>query len=129
MADGFAVSDGAAVAGHGARLAAHGARLSAVGAGPIGGKGLGLLLQEGGEGALGQAAGGGRGDLLQGEQIDVQAGPGVAEGAAGDNLAPLGGGIADVLEFLGCQMRGGHEQSCLGLTPSDRGAFLQPFYG
>src|SRR5437868_2872244 len=118
MADGLAISERAAVAGQGARLVADGTQLSAVGAGALRGEGLGLLLQEGGEGALGQAAGSGAGDLLQGEQINVQAGPGVPEGTAGDNFAPLGGGVADVLEFLGCQARGGHEQSCLGLAPS-----------
>jgi hypothetical protein len=57
-----------------------------------------LLFQQGGEGALGQAGGGGAGQLLHGVEVGVQAGPGVAEGAAGDDFAPAGGGVADFLE-------------------------------
>jgi hypothetical protein len=52
---------------------------------------LGLLLQQAGEGALGQPLGGGLGQLLHGGQIDVEAGPLVAEGLVGDDFAPAGG--------------------------------------
>ena len=128
MGDGFAVGEGAAVADQRAWLVGDRAQLAAGGAGVVGGEGLGLLLQEGGEGALGQAAGGGGGDLFQGEQIDVQAGAGVTEGAAGDDLAPLGRQITDILEFFGCESRSGHGLSCLGVTPSDVEGLSCPFY-
>jgi hypothetical protein len=66
------------------------------------GQGLGLLGQQGGEGALEQPLRGGLGGLLEGEQVGVQGGAGVAEGAPGNDFAPLGGEVTDVLEFLGC---------------------------
>src|SRR5262249_7856655 len=128
VADGLVVGECAPVAGQGAWVLAHRAKLAAVRAGLLGGEGLGLLLQEGGEWAFGESAGGGLGNLLQGEQIDVQPRSGVAEGTAGDNLAPLGGQIADVLEFFGCQWRSAHGLPCLGLAPSDVSGRSGPFY-
>jgi hypothetical protein len=82
-------------------LVADGAELAAVRAGLFGRQGLGLLFQEGSEGALGQTAGGSVGDLFQGEQIDVQAGASVPESTPGNNFAPLGPQVTDFLEFLG----------------------------
>jgi hypothetical protein len=61
-------------------------------------EGLGLLFQQGGEGAFGEASGRGAGELLHGLEVGVQAGALVAEGAAGDNFAPVGGEVADFLE-------------------------------
>ena len=89
------------VAGEGAWLVADRAQPSATGAGLLGRQGLGLQLQEGAEGALGQAAGGGSGDLLEGEQIDVEARAAVPEGTPGHNLPPPGGQVVDFLEVLG----------------------------
>jgi hypothetical protein len=64
-------------------------------------EGLGLLAEQGGEGALEHSLGGGLGGLLQGEQVGVQRGAGLAERPAGNDLAPLGREITEVLEFLG----------------------------
>jgi hypothetical protein len=102
VAEGLVIGEGAPVAaGQGAGFVGERAEVAAVGAGLLGREGLGLLLQEGGEGALGQAAGGGSGDLFEGEQIDVQARAAVPEGTPGHNFPPLGGEVADFLEFLG----------------------------
>jgi len=62
---------------------------------------LGLLLEEGLQGPLREPGGGGVGDLLPGAEIDVESGPVVAEGAPGDDFAPLGGEVLEFLEFLG----------------------------
>jgi hypothetical protein len=64
------------------------------------GKGLGLLRQEGGERALGQAASGGRGDLLEGHEVEVGAGARLVQDATGDDFSPTSGEILDLLEFL-----------------------------
>jgi len=79
-------------------------------------EGIGLLFQEGGEGAFGESGRGGGCHLLQGGEIKVESGPLVAEGPAGDNFAPLGGQRADVLEVLGRNLRACHRQSCLRVT-------------
>jgi hypothetical protein len=86
------------------------------------------LLQERGEGALGQSAGGDVGDLLQGEQIDVESGSGVAERAARDDFPPLGSQIAYILEFLGCESGSGHRLSCLVLASRNGEVVSQLFY-
>ena len=102
MGDGLGVGESPAVAAEGAWLLMHRAELAAVGAGVFSRQGVGLLFEEGGEGPLRQPAGGGVGDLLQGEQVDVQAGALVAEGTAGHDFAPLGGEVTDILEFFRC---------------------------
>ena len=65
------------------------------------GQGLGLLGQQGGQGALEQPLGGGLGGLLEGKQVSVQGGAGLAEGASRNDFAPLGSEVTEVLEFLG----------------------------
>ena len=97
----------------------HGAEVLAVRTGAVRRQGLGLLLEQGGEGALEHPLGGGLGSLLQGEQVGIQGRTNIAEGTAGNDFAPLGGKITEVLEFLGCQRTGGHDLSCLGLAPRD----------
>jgi hypothetical protein len=87
--------------GQGPWLAVDGTGAAAVGAGLLAAEGLGLQLQEGVEGSFRQACRGGAGDLLQGLEVEVGAGAGLAEGAAGDNLAPLGGEGADFPEDFG----------------------------
>jgi hypothetical protein len=82
----------------------------------LGTEGLGVLFQEGGEGALGQAGGGGVGELLQGLEVGVQAGAGVAEGAAGDDFAPAGGEVTDFLEELRGKFTTRHGQYRLALA-------------
>jgi len=59
------------------------------------------LLQEGLQGALVEAGGGSLGDLLHGVEVDVQSGAVVAEGATGDDFAPLGCQITEFLELCG----------------------------
>jgi len=67
-----------------------------------------LQFEKGSKGALGQAAGGGGGDLFEGEQVNVQSRATVPEGAAGDNFTPLGGQVADSVELLGGQSGSSH---------------------
>jgi hypothetical protein len=69
------------------------AGLLAVRTGLLVGEGPRLLPQQGAERALQQPLGGGLGGLLEGEQIDVERGAGVAEGPAGNDFAPLGGEV------------------------------------
>jgi hypothetical protein len=85
---------------------------------------LGLLFQEDLQGALVEAGGGGLGDLLHGVEVDVQPRAVVAEGAAGDDFAPLGGQITEFLEFLGGELASRHGASCLGVrTTTGRSSF------
>ena len=78
-----------------------GARSLAVRTGLAIRQGLGLLFEEGGEGALEQPLSGGLGGLLQGEEVGVQGRAGVAEGTAGNDFAPLVGKVTEILEVLG----------------------------
>jgi hypothetical protein len=74
------------------------AETTAVGAGLLFGECLGLPLEEDGQSALGQAGGGGGGELLHGGELEAFAGAGfIAEGSAGDDIAPAGGQLADLL--------------------------------
>ena len=81
------------------------------------------MLQEGGERAVEQSAGGGDGDPFQGGQVGVEAWAGAAEGASGHDLAPAGRHITDILEFFGGEWRSGHALPCLGLAPKDGAKF------
>src|SRR5215468_8228696 len=65
-------------------FAMDGTEPTAGGAGLLLAQGVGLLFQEGLQGALRQTSSGGAGDLLHGIQIDVQPRAAVAEGASGD---------------------------------------------
>lgn len=86
--------EGAVFPSHEARPATGGARLLLA-------EGSSLLFQEGRESALGEPGRGRSGELFQGREGGVEPGSGLAEGPAGDNLAPLGGQITDLLEVLG----------------------------
>ncbi len=110
----------AAVDVQGPRLPSHGAGAAAVGAGLLRAEGLGLLLQGGGEGAFGQPGGGRGGERLQGGDIEVEAGAGVTEGPAGDNMAPLGGEGTDILEVVGGEGLACHRPSCLEVAETGR---------
>ena len=94
MSDGLLVGEGASPTVQGAGLAADAAELLALRTGLPVGERPGLLLQEGAQRAFQQALGGRLSHLLKGEQVPVEAGAGVAEGAAGDDFAPLGGELA-----------------------------------
>ena len=118
MAQGLALGQGAVAAGQGALGPADGARAAAVGAGLLVAEGLGLLLQEGREGAFGQAGGRGAGDLLHGAEIDVGAGAVGAEGVAGDDFAPAGGQLTDFTEVLGGELPARMVSPSLGLRGS-----------
>jgi hypothetical protein len=114
VAERLAVLDGlTAVDVQRSGLALHGAGPATAGAGLVLPEGVGLLFQEGGEGAFGKSGRGRRRDLLQGSEIGVEARSVVAESPSGDNSAPLGGQIADVLEVLGRDLSTCHRLSCL----------------
>jgi hypothetical protein len=96
-------------------LTAEGAKPPAVGTGLLRAQGVGLLFQEGLQGALGEAGGGRVGDLLHGGEIDVESGPVVAEGASGDDFAPLCGEAAEFLDVVGGKGAVCHDASCVGV--------------
>ena len=98
MADRFALGDGPAGQVQGAGFAVQGTGGAAVGAAGLFTQGLGLLFQQGGEGAFGEAGGGGAGELFQGLKIGVQAGATLAKGSAGHDFAPAGSEITDFSE-------------------------------
>jgi hypothetical protein len=98
----FVRHDGGAVAHYqGPRLAAGRAEPAAAGTGLLFAQAAGVLPREAWQGSLGQALGGGRGDRSHGGEVDVQAGALVTEGPAGNDCAPLGGPVADLLEVFG----------------------------
>ena len=101
MGDRFALLELGALHLEGASLTAEGTKASAVGAGLLWAQGVGLLFEEDLQGPLVESGGSGLGDLLHGVQIDVQPRAVVAEGAAGDDFAPLGGKVTQILEVLG----------------------------
>lgn len=78
----------------------HRTKQPAVGAGFFGAERLGLLFQQGGEGALGQPGGGGGCDLLHGLEVNVATWARLPEGTASDDFPPLGRQHADFLELL-----------------------------
>ncbi len=96
-------------------LTAQGTRSSAVGTGLLLAQGISLLFEEGLQGALGESRGGDAGDMLHGIEIDVESRAVVAEGASGDDFAPLGGEAAKFVEFLGGEGAACHDASCLGV--------------
>jgi len=98
----FAVAEFTALTDQFPWLLAHGTRVATLRTGRLWGQGLGLEFKEGRERALGQAAGSGRGDLFQGEEVQFQEFRSRSpKGAACDNFAPLGGEVTDVVELLG----------------------------
>jgi hypothetical protein len=90
-----------------------GAEGAASRAGLLRAEGVGLLFQEGGEGAFGESSSGSGGNLLQGGEVAIEAWSRVAEGPSGNNFTPLGGQIADVPEVLGGDMLPCHKLSYL----------------
>src|SRR4051812_25622255 len=100
MADGLGEGGLTALDGEIPVLVGDGTGASTVRTGGLLGQGLGLLVQQGGEGALGQAGGGGLSYLLQGREVGIQGRAGVAEGAAGYDPPPLRGQITDLLHLL-----------------------------
>src|SRR5207244_8758098 len=89
---------------------------------------LGLLFQEGGQGAFGQAGGGGAGERLDGREVGVQSPAVVAEGASGNDFAPAGGEVTDFLEKFGGKFAARHGQYYLVLVAKVWDQFLSPLY-
>jgi hypothetical protein len=92
-----------------------GTRLSTSGTGPLLAQTLGLLFEERLQGAFAEASGG------HGIEIDVESGPVVAEGAAGNDFAPLGGEVAEFVKFLGGKTAACHAASCVGVKERTKG--------
>jgi hypothetical protein len=128
VAQRLALGQLAAEEGQGPALAADRAGPAAVGARLLRSQGIGVLAEQDVEGAFGQAGRGGAGDLLHGLEIDLRAGAGVTEGAAGDDFAPLGSEVTDVLEVLGGGLTTRHGLSCLVLARLNGYAFLLLLY-
>ena len=101
MANGFVVGDGAAAAVQRAWLVADRTGLLTVRTGLVVVQGRGLLLQQDRERAFEDALGSGLGQLFHGQQVTVQTGATVAEGAAGNDFPPLIRKFTDILEILG----------------------------
>lgn len=91
----LAVFDGGPAEHHGAWLPLGGTRPATGGAEVRCRQLLGLLFQEGFDGALGESLGGGAGHVFHGRQIDVQARSIGSEGLAGDHFSPAFGENAD----------------------------------
>jgi hypothetical protein len=100
----------------------------AVRAGVLGAEGLGLLLQEGIDGALDQAAGGLQGHFLQDAEVDVQAGAIRPESTPGDDFSPPGCQLAAGPEVFRAGMSAGHGLSSLALASVAPDELLFPFY-
>ena len=117
MANRFALLQSCALHLERALLPAGDTRSSAIGTGLLLAQGVGLLFEEGVQGALGEAGRGGAGDLLHGVEIDVEPRAVVAEGASGDDFAPLGGQVTEFLKFFGGERTASHDASCVGVGP------------
>jgi hypothetical protein len=118
VADRFALSHLCALNLERAFLTTEGTRSSAVGTGLLLTQGVGLLFEEGLQGALGETGSGGVSNLLHCIEIDVEPRPVVAEGASGDDFAPLGGQVTEFLEFFGGERTASHDASCVGVGTS-----------
>src|SRR5438067_4860024 len=82
-------------------------------------QGVGLPLQQALECAFDQPGCAGLGDVLQGGHVELDS---VVTGAAGDDLAPLGGEVVQLLQFGGGEVRAWNGASCLwgGVTAQER---------
>jgi hypothetical protein len=122
VANRFALSQDGALNLERTLLAADGAGPSARRTGLLFAQGGGLLFQKGLQGAFGESSGRGAGELLHGVEIDVEPGPVVAEGASGDDFAPLGGEALELLELFGSEGAACHDASCMEVkkTTSDK---------
>src|SRR5581483_5814913 len=120
---GLAVAELATADLHGPVLVADGAK-SATGGARLGlAEALGLLGGGLLQGAGGQAAGGGDGDLFHGGEIDVEAGAVVAEGVADNDFPPLVGQVVDFLEVLGGEFPGRHDLNLFGVGANEEEEF------
>jgi len=81
-----------------------------------------LLFQQCRQSSLRQTTGGSRRNLFQGAEIQFEPWTLFAEGATGDNFAPLGGEVVNLVELLVSPSSSSHVQSFLGFMPSERRA-------
>jgi hypothetical protein len=117
MADGLVIGQGYPAANlDGTVLVGERAESATGRAGLLVRQGVGLPLQQALQGACDQPGGGGLGDTLQGGQIEAD---GVVAGAAGDDFAPLGGQVVQLLQFGGGEVRAWHGASCLWVALKD----------
>jgi hypothetical protein len=87
----------------------------ALGTGLLLAQGVGLLFQEGLQGAFGEPGGGGVSELLHGVEIDVASGAVVAEGASGNDVAPLCREVLELLQLFGCEGAMCPDASCVAV--------------
>lgn len=120
MSDGFRRREGGPGRDEGSGFGVDRTDRTALGTGLGGAQGLRLLVEEGGECPVGQPVRGGLGQLLHEIEVDVQAGARGAEGAAGNDFAPIGGEGPDFLEHLGRKRTAWHGKSCLVLAEKAR---------
>jgi len=126
VADRFVKGDlGAALDGEVSVLVIDRTEGATIGTGMLGTEGLGLLMQENAESALGQASSGSGGDLLHGGEVE---GSGLGEGASSDDFPPFGGEFADLLQFLLREFPLRHGPSSLALVSSSGSDFLFSLY-
>jgi hypothetical protein len=100
MANRLVEGQATALDSQGPVLVADETRSAAVRTGLLVAESLCLLLEEGVDCALGQAGRGSSSDLLHGLQVDGGVRARFAEGTPGDDFAPLGGEVTNLLEFL-----------------------------
>jgi hypothetical protein len=100
MANGLLVSNRGVATVQGAWLERDRAGLLTVGARLLGGQALSLLLKQGIQGALGQAARRGTGEFFQGSEAHCKSRARIAEGAPRNDFAPLGGDFTDLSELI-----------------------------
>ena len=101
-------------------VAADGTGPSAVGTRLLLAQGGGLAFEQRLQSAFGETGGRRLGDLLHGVEINLKSGAIVAEGAAGDDFAPLGGELAEFVEVVRRQVAPCHAPSSLELASSGR---------
>jgi hypothetical protein len=97
------------------------------GTGVFGAEGLGLLFQEGIQGALDQATGRLQGQVLQDGEVDVGPWTFRPESAPGDDFAPLGGQLTDVPDVFRAGMSAVHGLTSVALASWSRDELRFPF--
>ena len=128
MADRFALGNGPAGQLQGAGFAVNGTGGAAVRTRHLFAQGLGLLLQEDGEGARGEASRGGVGELLHDLEVGVQARTALPKATAGNDFAPAGGEVVDFLEEFRGKFTSRHGRYRLVLAAKVREGFFSPLY-
>jgi len=129
VGDRFALGEFDPLRLEGSLVAADGTGDAAVGARLLVAEGGGVTVEEGLEGALGEALSGRVGDLFHRGEVDVESGSVVAEGASGDDFPPLGGQLAEFEEFVGGEGTACHDVSCQRVPANRTEEFPPTIYG